>query len=454
MAVNLTTLFTRMGLAGGSYNALNTFRGTTIPGQVDGIVAEYADPDLNLLDGIWQALSAFQGTPSGFMQYLQTLAGNTLTQMVEEDTPLNQVSLYPAITELIRQMVATSDSLEVPTVTAGSAAYGSGNRGDGVLVATVTDAVPALMVSAFAETLSLLCTSDASIGATNYNEPFSLTTPASVDAQSWEWPAGSGVNTTLNSVNPQVDNAQGNVLVNSDFETFVVNAPSNWIITTGTAGQDILAGGSGNAYYGANCLELTQYSGSPLSTLRQPFNNATTGTGYSLIPNTCYALNFWMKKETGLSGNGTIRVALVNSTTGTILTDDAGNSLSQTYTCAGLTTSYVAKTFVFRTPRALPSAGVSLQVGLSVAIADSGLSVWIDYGGMTPMTRLYAGGPLVALFSGSEPWAVGDTATLAIANNYGGAWVLLLERWFALRQNGLQFPTSGSPTISDALITT
>jgi hypothetical protein len=452
MAVDFTELFTRMGLSGGTYNAINTFRGTTIPGQVDGIIAEYADPDLNLLDGIWQALSAFQQTPTGWMQYLQTLAGNTLTQMVEADTPLNQVSLYPAIAELIRQMVTGSQSLQVPTVTAGSASYGASNRGNGVLVATVTDAVPALMVSAFAETMSLLCTSDASTGATNYNEPFDLTTPAAVDAQSWEWPAGSGVATTLNSVNPQVDNSQGNLLVNSDFETFVVNAPSNWLITTGAAGSDILAGGSGNAYYGANCLQFKQFSGSPLSTIRQPFNNASAGTSYSLLPNTCYAFTFWMKRETGLTGAGTIRIALVNTATGAILTDDASNSLSQTYTALGLTTSYVAKTFVFRTPRALPAAGVSLQVGLSVAIADSGLSVWIDYGGMTNMTRLYAGGPLVALFSGSSPWAYGDTATLAIANNYGGAWVLLLERWFSLRQNGLQFPTSGSPTIADNLI--
>jgi hypothetical protein len=452
MAVNFTTLFTRLGVLGGAFNFQNTTRGTTVSGQFDDIVAEYAPPDLNLLDGIWDVLSSYQQSPAGYMSSLQQVASNTIIQMMNESNPLPQLTIDAALVELIAQMVAGGESLEVPTVTAGSASYTGSNRGNGVLTATVTDGTPLLMISSFAETLSLLCTSDASLGATNYNEPFTLTTPAAVDPYSWLWEAGSGTTLPLNSVNPQVDNSQGNVLTNSDFESFVVNAPSNWTITTGTAGQDILAGGSGNAYYGANCLEFTQYSGSPLSTLRQPFNS-TSGTGYNLLPNTCYALTFWMKKETGLSGNGTIRIALVNSSTGAILTDDASNSLSQTYTAASLTTSYAAKTFVFRTPRALPAAGVSLQVGLSVAIADSGLSVWIDYGSMTPMVRLYAGGPLVALFSGSSPWAQGDRMTLAIANNYSGQWVRLLERWFNLRQQGLQFPTSGSPTISDSLIT-
>ena len=71
---------------------------------------------------------------------------------------------------------------------------------------------------------------------------------------------------------------------------------------------------------------------------------------------------------------------------------------------------------------------------------------------MTPLTRLYAGGPLIGLFSGSSPWAYQDTATLAIANTYAALWVRLLERWFSLRDKGLQFPTDASPTIADSLI--
>ena len=73
---------------------------------------------------------------------------------------------------------------------------------------------------------------------------------------------------------------------------------------------------------------------------------------------------------------------------------------------------------------------------------------------MTPMTRLYGQGPLLGLFSGGTPWAQGDTITCAIANNYGGGFVLLTERWFDLRTKALAFPTATSPTIADALITT
>ena len=71
MAVNFTTLFTRLGKIGGQLNLVNLERGTTQADQIADIVAEYATPDLNLLDGIWDQLSSYQQTPSGLLQYGQ-----------------------------------------------------------------------------------------------------------------------------------------------------------------------------------------------------------------------------------------------------------------------------------------------------------------------------------------------------------------------------------------------
>ena len=161
--------------------------------------------------------------------------------MVNDDTPLNALDLTLALQTLIAQMVTAVESIETPAVSAGSAAYGASNRGNGILLATVTDGTAQLQQSCFAETLSLLCTSDASTGATNFNEPFQVRTPQSIDPLDWRWQVagsgyGSGVSTNISSVNPQADNSQGNLLANSDFESFTVNVPTNWTITTGAAG--------------------------------------------------------------------------------------------------------------------------------------------------------------------------------------------------------------------------
>ena len=365
MAVDLTDLFTRLGLIGGTFNAINTSRGTTVPGYIDDLVATYADPDLNLLNDIWTNLSSYQSSPGSFQQYLSTLAAATVVQMVNDDTPLNQPTLTNALVELIAQMTTAVASLNRPTVSAGAPAYGATNRGTGILVATLTDGLGHVMYTPFAETISLRCTSDASLGATNFNEPFSVLTPATADPLSWLYPSscGSGINQVMNSANPTVDNQQGQVLTNGDFENFTTNVPDNWLITTGAAGSDILAGGSAAAYYGANCLQFSYFAGTPTSALNQPFGNATTGTAYTILPDTTYAVCFRAKRSAGLSGAGALQVALVNAQTLAVLTDDAGTSNATTITASsGLTGSYAAKTATFRTPRALPAAGVALQV--------------------------------------------------------------------------------------------
>ena len=451
MAVDITDLFTKLGKAGGTLLAVNTSRGTTIPAAVDNIADEYIPPDTNLITGLYPALAGYQSAANSLPAYFQQLIQATIIQIVNADVPLNTADLLQALTELIAQIDAAGDYFTPNALSFGSPSYGASNRGDGVLIGTTIDALGNTTLYAFDETISLACTGDSSTGATNYNEPFQVLTPATKDQLSWEWPAnsGSGVNVSINSVDPSSDNSNGNVLTNSDFENWTGGVPDNWASPVSTG---LVAGGSGNAYFGSNCVEFTQDAGNPLTSITQLFNDST-GTAYSLLPDTAYGFVLWAKKETGLTGNGTVAISLVNASTLAVLTDDLGNPLTLSFTCASLTTSYAAKTTIFRTPRALPAAGVKLRISLTVAIADSGLSVWLDYGGMTPLTRLYAGGPLIALFSGSEPWAQGDTAEVAISNDYAGDWLQMLQRTCNMRQLGLYPPTSGGGSvINDSLI--
>lgn len=448
-------LMTRLGKIGKMLLSVNTDRGTTQPANIAAINAQYLAADQNLIGNLYPALTSYQSATGSIQTYSQALAQATLLQMVNDDTPMNNPSsLNEALTILLAQWVANADYISPPTVTAGSPAYGSSDRGTGIMLATVSDAYENTTYSAFNETLSLKCTSDASTGATNFNEPFSLQSPATQPPLSWLWPssAGSGVSITLNSVNPQTNNGQGNNLTNSDWESWTSNIPNNWALAVGTALQDFLNGGGGAAYYGSSCLQFSYYAGTPLTQITQKFGDSTNGTAYTLLPDTVYGFNIHAKKTSGLSGAGTVKIGLVDAQSLAFINDDAGNPQSFTFTCAGLSTSYASKSGYFRTPRALPANGVKLSIGLSVAIADSGQSIYLDYSACPTMTRVYAGGPLVSVISGGTPWAQGDTITEAINNNYSGAWQTMLERLFSLRSLGFQFPTTGSTLILDSLL--
>jgi hypothetical protein len=450
MAINVTDLFTKLGKVAGTLLAVNTSRGTTIPSAVDSIADEYTVPDTNLIGNLFPSLTSYQSAANSLPSYLQGLFQSTIIQIVNADVLLNQPTLEQALIELIAQMTAATDYFTPNVLSFGSPSYGGSNRGNGVLLGTMVNAFGVTEAWALAEALAMACTGDSSTGATDYNEPFTILSPASVDQLSWLWPdtGGSGVNVSINSVDPSSDNSNGNNLTNSDFENWTTGVPDNWLAPVPSG---VAAGGSVDAYFGSNCLQFTQTGGSPLSSVTQTFNTGA-GTPYSLLPDTAYGFVIWAKKETGLSGNGTVAISLINASTNAVLTDDLGNALTLTYTCASLSTSYAAKSTVFRTPRALPAAGVKLRISLTIAIADSGLSVWHDYASMTPLTQLYTGGPLLALFSGSEPWAQGDTIDVSVANNYAGDWLMMLQRMCNMRQLGLYVPTTGSNLVNDSLI--
>lgn len=446
-------LFTRLGQIGQLYLATiaDLAQAADALGyRVDDIAAQYTSTDQDLISGLYAARDSHRNASSGLFSYLQQLSQNTLIEMANDSYPLPARSLELAIAQLVDEMREASALLDAPAVSAGAVSTASYNVGTGDLIVSVLSNLGGVQNYILDETVRLVCTSDTSTGATKYNETFFVTTPASVPNTDRTWPQGSGLSSSITSINPQADAAQGNLLTNSDFNSFTGNIPDDWTVASGTAGTDFLGGGTGEAYAGDNCLRFAYNAGTGTPELRQQITNIQAATAYTF---SCL-----MKKTASLSGAGAIRIALVDSG-GTVLTDPQGNACSTTLTLSGFTTSYVRKTLTTWTPRALPaSGGVFLSIKITTAIADSGQSVYVDWGALNLMTQLYTGGPYVSLFSGSTAWRKNDLLECAIDNDYSGQLLHFADRVFDLRNKvfatGSTVPDipTGSATVSDDLI--
>jgi hypothetical protein len=280
-------------------------------------------------------------------------------------------------------------------------------------------------------------------------EPFSvLGEVAQFNELDFSWPLGSATALTLFAISANDQSIPStNMLKNGNFETFAVaNTPDGWVILAGVAGTNIFK--SSSPYAGSFALQFTG-SGGAAASIAQPFGDSVNGTSTSVAPQTLYNFNCWIKVSS-VPAAGVLAIELVDGSNA-VINDDAGNANAVTKTLSGATTGYLPLKGTLRTPSILPSA-VKLRVRLSTDI-DSGKSVFVDHLSFTPGQQLYSGGPFLSIHSGAAKTIKGDTYTIAVSNNYGGAFQLVTERFFSMRQLGLALPSSGSPSISDALVT-
>ncbi len=216
--------------------------------------------------------------------------------------------------------------------------------------------------------------------------------------------------------------------------------------TGGTFTPSTTTGGSANAYVD-RALEFDS-DGSQLTTLYQEL---------SLDPLAQYAVNLWALADV-VPVAGVITIDLVDGIGGSVVADEAAVNNTFAITCSALTTSFAAKSGVFRTPRVLPAA-VYLRVRISTAIS-SGTSVFLDHLGLTEMTEAYPGGPSLSIFSGKSPFTKGaptvrpDYFTVAVANDRAGLIQEWFDRNFDMRSKGLLLPSNsaGTETLADSLV--
>lgn len=456
MSVTLTGtggLFKRLGLIGGILNSVNTYRGTTLAGKIDTFSNEF-NSNKAYIDTLYSSLLGCQEGMSGLLSFLRGEAESILVEMVSADNPQASKSLSDCLLELLRQMRASGDTVNASTVGSSTSADAL-NRGTGNLVVSLRNVIeaspwgtqPQYRENVLAEDILVTCTSDSYQGtATAGQESYAVAAEFSQgNSLRWDWPRGSGGSGNLTAIDASLDATAGNnLLTNSDFETFTVaNTPDNWAITIGTVGTTVLSDTS--VYTGSKCLRI-KGDGSQLTELRQSFNDST-GTTQTLGSRRMYAVNVWLKKSGSLTG--TLRIALVDSS-GTVITDENGNNNSLVIPHTDLTTSYAPFSFIIVMPRVL-STTLRLQLKVATALA-SGESIYVDSLAVAEMTEVYPQGPLLAFFRGNTTAAVRDQYKATITNTAGG-FQRLFDRLFDMKGQGLLLPSSGSPSISDSLIT-
>lgn len=462
MAITLTGaggLFTRLGKLGKMCLLANTHQ-AAIPAAMDAIFDQFtSQPDRGWTVDLLDRYDDIVAQPSAALSVFQADAARILFEMVKADSPAKASSLQAAIDELRRQMAVSVDSVAAMAVSV-SASAAMLSTADGMIATTVKRGDGLVRQNVIAEAGVLVCEGDSFQGGfTAGQEPFRYTGAAMVaDRLAYNWPSGSSASFAFNAVDAAAGpSPTGQLLVNGDFEAATVpNTPDNWAIESGVAGTQVFVDTSA-PYSGTSSLKFAGHA--TKAAISQVFGDASAGTG--LIPSSLlnYALAFKIK-VTGGPAAGVLTVELTDSANANAA-DAAGTANLATIDLTTASSSWANPTLasgslVFRLPRVIPT-GLKLRVRLSTALSV-GSSVFIDHEAMTPMVTPYDGGPSIAVFGGAIPFAVGDGWTVTGANDrasatYLATWQALFDRWFGMREMGLQLPYSGSPTIADTLIT-
>jgi hypothetical protein len=439
-----------MARVGSSIYSITTsiqgYQGATLPARAVALQSVYASPDLDIIDGLYTALSQAQNAAQGFASYQRSVAQANLIQMVAEapDPPLN-LTLQASLAYLVAAMQTASATVKRNTVSA-TVTYGS-NTGNGVVAAGVLSNLGLPLEYVFAEILSGVISRDAQSGgavAGQESLTFSGQTPVT-NQLSYLWPAGSGATFGTTAVNAAAPNGRGtaNLLYNGNMElwTVLANIPDGFHLGVGTAGTTILQS-TGQFYDGASSLSFVGTSSEHTSV------QTRFGTDFkaSAAPLTQYAVNLWAKVDV-VPAAGVLSVELVDGS-GTQLLDAQGNASVFTVSLPGLTTSWAAINGFLRTPRVLPSQ-VWLRLRLSTALS-TGSTLFMDRCALCQPNSAYFGGVPIAAFSGNVNWVQGDTAFVTVANAFNGILQSNFDRLFSMRNNGLILPsTAGSPTLAD-----
>lgn len=439
-----------MGKVGIALYDVNNYQESTLPTAVADLISNFSEAQI---DGIQSQLASGQVSASGFASYLQQLAISYVNNVVFADNPLSSNNnLRLSLAEIIRQLKAASETVQGYTLASGYSAGNASMNGNGAVAQCLLNSAGYPLDTLFAENIRLICTADATSN-TNLarNEQFQALGQAanSLGVLGGDYPGGSTCNVSLASVDAGSDNTKGNLLTNSDFETWATSAATGWTISTGAWGTNALQS-TAQHYLGASSLKIV--GGATTTTINQTFNSSS-GTLGTLLPQTVYAFAVWVKVDVVPAG-GLLKFILTDGS-GTTTTDVAGNNNSFSVTCSGLTTSWTVYTFCFRTPYIQPASGYKLRIQIATSLTV-GSNLFIDNLGMCRATQLYAGGPAIGLFSGSSQWYAPDFLVLGPSNSRPSnnkAFVTLFERLFSMRQLGLNLPsTTGTPTYADSLI--
>jgi len=377
MAVTLTGtegLFTRLGRIGKLASLTRIFQGG-LGTYFNELLNAYNSSLRTATDGVATLNKSARLDVTAFLDALTPAAQATLLGMMKADKPNAAGSVVDAVTELIKQMKAASQSVAGCTVTASGTAL-STNTSDGVVVMSGKRGDGLTQELAIPEIAYLMCTGDSQTGGTTLGEETFTYTGEVAASGVWddEYPIGSGTVTDLTAVSATDDAAAstvyGNLLTNGAFEDFTSNLPDNWVAAVGTAAVNFQRGST--AYSGTYSL---QFIGSAVNTsLTQTFDLAAGTLGVPL-PSTSYAVQFWAKCDV-VPAAGVLTVDLIDGS-GNVVNDDQGTANTESFTLSGFTTSFASKSTVFRLPKLVPST-LKIRLRMSTALS-TGSNLFVDH---------------------------------------------------------------------------
>lgn len=425
MAINFTRLFTALGKIVGGMNEANTFRGTTLGTRTDTLSALYNSVLQDVPADLYSSRDAARTAGTRWLQYLQTLAGDTLIEEVVLDRPLINQTVRDCIGELRTQMIAGAQFLAqtpatvtvTPTLT----------DGDAKLVATNVHPSGQVIQLALPDSYHLTVPAGSLRGDTPFQEILALAgVIQAVPDTSWLWPGGSGTSASLTSRDA---NQSLGLASNGKLATL-----TNWTGQTGgawTAGAATLAPRSG---YADNVVKFAPSGGS----------------GYIQQVVSVKALtNYGWTVRVYKHGSGTQNWSMTVS-----LVDQSGTVVTSTTTAASMTGgAWNTLAGFFTTPEFMNGA-VTLRIEYTSIVASSNLEVC--HAALIQPDALYIGGPTLVCWAGTKPltsrdkWTVGVTigGTADPGSLHRGT-----DRLLGLRKilpQGL--PANGAPTQADGLV--
>lgn len=239
MTINFTAgggdgLFDILGKWFHAFKTLNTARATTVPTEVLDAILQYkkrtastanADAYLSTISGALEGWKAGgDSIPSSGSQFLQQL----IVDIVRTDAAQPDYTFEQCLSYLLAAMSTQSYKVEGNTVSSSLAAGGSNSANDLVIAHTVVRGDGRTQELAYAEPITFTVSSSSYRSAS-----LGVRSNASTGLLSYDWPLGSGLNTSVTSVHASTSN----LLTNGDFETVTVaNLPDGWTPVAGTVG--------------------------------------------------------------------------------------------------------------------------------------------------------------------------------------------------------------------------
>ena len=459
MAVSHSTLFARLGRLFDHLASVITYK-ATINTEIADTVTNYSGEDYDQIGALVRNHDSRKRDCDGLASDLESAAIKTLIDITDANYGLTKKTTFEALSELIRQMLIDSKTVDGNTVSQAAVSAGGSNVGTGTLL--FSQYAPVLdrnlnrpgnihVQTIKSETITARCISD-SMGrmtpeASEQFHVFGQRTTMKFDE---DWPQGSGASITLSAASSRVNGGRAktrNVLHNSDFEEFTSNVPDHWTLATGTAGTHVFAAGAGATQ--ADALRFVG-DGSTVPKLTQTLRT-TAGSAGQLNTDRPYTISFWAKYATA-KPTGTLRVTVTSDGSTVLNAGVVGRAMQASVTSAAITTSYALYSVVCWSPLSLGKNSV-VTVDFSANVANTS-QVWIDDIVIAEMASLGPGLGSVQVIPGPTSFRAGDEFTMAITNNYEGAIQKEFDRFFGMQRHGLALPsnTAGGENILDSLI--